>query len=213
MEFNRGTVSGCDSLLDGRTSVIDRFDRNLSFRSNISEYLLMLEFHPLFFIRAMQDRRWSPYLLGGIGIFHFNPMTRIGNKWIALAPLHTEGQGFAEFPARLSYSLSQLNFPVGAGVSLDISALFTIRFECTYRFLKTDYLDDVSTTYIDPQLFDKYLDRPGSALAKITSDRRRSPPNNPLSFESGIRGNSNKRDGYFSAALKLGIIVNRTKKQ
>jgi hypothetical protein len=213
VEVNRGTVSGCDSVLRGNTSVADRFDRNLSFKSSITECLLLFEFHPLFFIHSLQDKRWSPYLLGGIGVFHFNPMTKMDDNWTSLALLHTEGEGFPDFPARLSYSLSQKTFPVGAGFSIDISAQLAIRFECTYRFLQTDYLDDVSTTYVDPQLFDRYLDPETSALAKLLSDRRISSTNSSANFENGIRGNSRNHDGYFSAVIKLGIIVNRTKKQ
>ena len=35
--------------------------------------------------------------------------------------LHTEGEGFAEYPDRKEYKLKQINFPVGAGIKYKIA--------------------------------------------------------------------------------------------
>ena len=57
----------------------------------------------------------SPYILAGIGYFHFNPQANLNDNYVDLQPLHTEGQGFAEYPNVKEYKLSQINFPVGIG--------------------------------------------------------------------------------------------------
>jgi hypothetical protein len=62
-----------------------------------------------------------------------------------------------EYPERKEYKLTQLNFPLGAGIKLECSALLNLRLEILHRITRTDYLDDVSTRYIDPSLFQKYL--------------------------------------------------------
>ena len=36
----------------------------------------------------------------GVGYFSFNPQAKLGNRWIDLQPLSTEGQGFPEYPDR-----------------------------------------------------------------------------------------------------------------
>ncbi|MEI9957878.1 MAG: hypothetical protein WDM90_16620 [Ferruginibacter sp.] len=64
--------------------------------------------------------------------------------------MHTEGQGFLEYPDKKIYSLHQIAIPVGAGLKYELSQMITLRAEYIYRILNTDYLDDVSTTYVNP---------------------------------------------------------------
>jgi hypothetical protein len=108
----------------------------------------------------------SPYLLAGVGIFHFNPEACINNSWVLLQPLHTEGQGFKEYPNRPPYKLTQFNFPVGIGIRYELSALLNLRLEIIHRILLTDYLDDVSTRYVDPLAFQPILKCWSGCLAK-----------------------------------------------
>jgi len=89
--------------------------------------------------------------------------------------------------------------------NLNLSDRFTLRGEAVYRFLATDYLDDVSTTYIDPNLFDKYLSQHDAALAKRLADRSYIIPELGTHPPGSIRGNSNKKDAYYSINIKLGI--------
>jgi hypothetical protein len=148
--------------------------------------------------------RTSPYVLAGVGYFSFNPQTKLGNNYIDLQPLRTEGQGFAE-TGRKEYSLSQLNIPIGAGVKYELSPLVNLRAELLYRKTFTDYIDDLSTTYIDPALFPKYLTPQQVANARILYDRQIEPH----AGVDGIRGISRNNDAYLSANLKISVIIGR----
>ena len=174
--------------------------RNLSFSSDISEISLIGELHPLHF-SPNYNLPFSVYLLGGIGTFSFNPKTTFNNQEVLLQPLHTEGEGFAE-TGRPNYKLTQLMIPVGGGLSYQVSPLLTVKGELVYRLLNTDYLDDVSTTYIDPALFDRYLSKPDAALAKQLYDRSGERTQTSNTHIGSFRGNTVK-DGYYSLNLKV----------
>ncbi len=210
LEGTFGQISGNDNVLEGVTDIAkERFNRNLNFRSYMSEVSAMLEIHPMYIFvdwpaKETTPPRTSPYVLGGIGYFSFNPQTKLGNNYIDLQPLRTEGQGFAE-TGRKEYSLTQLNVPVGAGVKYELSPLINLRAELLYRITFTDYLDDLSTTYIDPALFSKYLTPQQVANAKILYDRQIEPH----AGIDGIRGISRNNDAYLTANLKISVIIGR----
>lgn len=211
LEATFGKVSSRDNVLQGITDIAkERYNRNLDFESNISEVALMAEIHPMYIFidwpaKNRTPPRWSPYLLGGVGYFSFNPQTRLGNRMIDLQPLHTEGQGFAEYPERKNYKLNQINIPFGGGVKYELSPLLNLRAEFVLRYLFTDYLDDLSTTYIDPALFDKYLTPQQAVNAKLLYNRQ-------LENHAGIdgkRGTSYNNDVYFTFCLKASVVIGR----
>jgi hypothetical protein len=154
----------------------------------------------------------SPYLLTGIGVFKFNPQAQLQGKWVSLHRYRTEGQGFREYPGKNQYKLTQLNFPAGLGCRYEISAIITLRLEMVYRFLKTDYLDDVSTQYIDPLNFHTNLNVNDAVIAELLADR--GPELFPANYrqKGEMRGNPENRDGYFSFNFKLGFILNRKRR-
>jgi hypothetical protein len=207
LEATFGNVQAADSLLKKNIAdAVHRYERNLHFKSRIRELSLVVEFHPLSLLSDPYEfsTRISPYLLAGLGLFSFNPKAFYQGKWISLPPLRTEGQGFPDFPGRLPYKTTQLNFPAGCGLKYELSALFNARLELVYRFLLTDYLDDVSQRYIDPDLFYHYHDPAKATLAAALADRRR-----PGSTSSARRGNPKNKDSFFSLNLKIGLILNR----
>ena len=62
-----------------------------------------VEFYPTVFMEQYEDLKgkFRPYGIIGVGVYHFNPKTQDKNgNWVALQPLHTEGQGFPEYPDR-----------------------------------------------------------------------------------------------------------------
>ncbi len=69
---------------------------------------------------------------------------------VYLKPLSTEGEGLPGYPDRKPYSLTQLAIPFGGGVKFAITNDWHIGLEVGLRKLFTDYLDDVSSTYADP---------------------------------------------------------------
>jgi len=205
-----GIVKASDAVLKNvKESTLGRYERNLSFRSSIFEVSLLTEIHPLYFKKYYPFEklpRISPYLLGGIGYFVFNPQTKLDGNWVDLRPLSTEGQGFAEYPDRKFYKLKQINFPVGAGIKYKFSDQFNFSAECVYRILNTDYLDDVSTTFIDKNLFQKYFTGGVLAQALALNDRAKEIVPTHATSIGDIRGNSKNNDAYFSINFKIGII-------
>ncbi|MDQ6757814.1 MAG: hypothetical protein M3004_12855 [Bacteroidota bacterium] len=191
-----------------------RKQRNLDFRSNISEAYFAAEIFPLMLINWVSDLnpRLRPYGVIGIGMFHFNPQGSLtdanGNKtWYYLHPLRTEGEGMAEYPDRKEYALTQYNIPMGVGLKYYLSDRFNISYEFLYRKSFTDYIDDVSTTYIDPNLFDKYLSATDAAIAKQIHDKMYGivTPGVTRYAPGTDRGHSKQGDAYFSLLLKFGV--------
>lgn len=208
-EATWGIAKASDAVLKENASNFGRHDRNLSFKTTIFELSLVTEIHPKFFKHYSQNEkmpRLSPYLLGGIGYFLFDPKTKLNGEWVALRPLSTEGQGFAEYPDRKFYKLNQINFPVGAGVKYKLSPLFNFSAECMYRILNTDYLDDVSTTYIDKSLFQKYLNPTDAANAALLYSRQGEIAPTHSTAIGGTRGNPKNNDAYFTITFKVGLI-------
>lgn len=217
LEATVGAVKGYDSILEKvrKSNAVGRYSRNLNFRSRISEITLTGEFHPLlFFANFNEDHfppNFSPYLIVGVGVFHFNPQGYYKGSWIDLKPLHTEGQGFAEYPDRKNYPLTQINFPLGIGFRYELTRNLNIRLEGIFRKLNTDYLDDVSTRYIRPELFSKYLTGQNLTNALILNNtvRPNTPPEETTAQPGGIRGNPLDPDHYMSLNFKLGLVLGR----
>ncbi len=217
VEATYGNLYARDNVLKGITDIAkERYNRNLDFQTTIVEGVVLGEIHPLFvFIDwAAKDRpppRISPYLLGGVGYFSFRPQGSVPgtNSVIDLKPLHTEGQGFPEFPNREDYKLTQINFPVGIGAKYELGPLFAARLEVLHRILKTDYLDDLSERYIDPALFAKYLTPQQARIAKLMNDKQINPVANPSTGRR--RGNPDNNDSYFTINLKISLIIGRDK--
>lgn len=216
LEANYGRVSAYDSVLKNvpvKDIARARYNRNLSFRSTIAEAALVAEFHPLWaFVdyNAMEGEppRLSPYILGGISYFSFNPQAKINGRWVDLQPLSTEGQGFPEYPDRKPYKLSGIGIPLGAGVKYELSNFFNVRLEFMYRATNTDYIDDVSTTYIDKSVYSNHFTGNKLVNAVLLSDRQRGEYL-PQTLPGKKRGNVKDKDNYFSANLKIGIMFGR----
>jgi len=76
-----------------------------------------------------------------------------------------------------------------------------------YRRTFTDYIDDVSTDYIDPNLFDKYLSTTDAAIARqIHAKATEVTGPGAIGVGPGAkRGTPTHNDAYFSLFLKLGV--------
>ncbi len=212
LEATFGQISGNDNVLQGVTDIAkQRYNRNLNFRSLITDINLLAEIHPMniFIDWLAKDRtppRYSPYLLAGIGYFSFNPQTKLvgSDRWIDLQPLHTEGQGWVA--GREEYKLNQLNIPLGAGIKYELSPLVNLRGEFVYRHTFTDYLDDLSTNYIDPILFTQNLTPQKAVLATQLYDRQ---IDKSIAGIDGKRGTASNTDAFFSFNLKISVVIGR----
>lgn len=215
LEATIGTVRSWDSILvKVAPTTGERYERNLSFKTPITEVVLIAEMHPFEMFNDYNQDKFppvvSPYVLAGIGYYHFRPRGYLNGQFIDLKPLHTEGQGFAEYPDRKEYKLNQFNIPVGFGARYDLSPGVNIRAELLHRFLFTDYLDDVSSRYINPAVFSKYLS--GTQLSNAIQMHDRSKPGAQTAHPDGIRGDPKQNDAYLTFNIKLGFTIGREKR-
>ena len=218
LEGTIGSIKSNDSLLapvKPPNGALGRYTRNLSFRSPIYELSLTAEFHPIDFFGNADPQTYppalSPYVIAGVGLFHFNPQASLNGKWIDLHPLHTEGEGFSEYPNSREYKLTKLNVPLGIGISFEVSSSFNIRVEYISRITFTDYLDDVHGKYIDPAIFQKYLsgENLSNALALNNRGRADALPSETTARPGGTRGNPLNNDSYFTLNFKIGYAFGR----
>ncbi|MCP4438851.1 MAG: hypothetical protein GY810_07890 [Aureispira sp.] len=193
--FQHGTLEAKDT--DSQKKEIR--ERNLSFRSKITEVSLIQEINLAPFIPQKKGQSFSPYIGVGVSLFWFNPTTLYDGKWIELQPLGTEGQGLEQYPRQKHYKLFQPAIPIVLGLKYNLGGRINIGLDIGYRFTFTDYIDDVSTIYVPP----KELAANGE-LAVALSNRTEEYTGLPSEDRIGTRrGNSNNTDGY----LVWGVTV------
>lgn len=149
--------------------------RNLSFRSPVLEGNIRAEFNffPYGLIMSSQ-RRSTPYIFCGVGLFKFNPQAMVTDpetgeaRWYELQPLGTEGQGTTAYPERQKYQLIEVSMPFGLGYRWRISPSMHLTVEYGWRKTWTDYLDDVSTTYVGADLLNGTS---AGSMAAVLADR------------------------------------------
>ena len=170
--------------------------RNLSFETSISEFSLVGEYYLL----NLYDNRISPYVYAGLALYHFNPYAfNGGTDKIYLKPLSTEGQGLPGYADRKPYSLTQAAIPYGAGVKFAVTSNLHLGLEVGLRKLFTDYLDDVSTNYADPN---DLLAAKGQLAVDMSY--RGDDVGNPAYPAKGVqRGSPKHKDTYYFTGLHL----------
>lgn len=178
-------------------------NRNLSFRSDIFEFSGQLELNFLTYEIGDSRRPSSPYLFLGISVFRHNPQAEFNGRWVDLQPLGTEGQGIEGFDDR--YTLTQVSIPFGIGFKFNIWKNLGGAVEWGMRRTFTDYLDDVSTVYVDPVL----LEDQNGPLAAALADRSlvQSGPNGDNARMQ--RGETNRIDYYIFAGIMLTYKIGR----
>lgn len=145
------TVSAADSLSDVRALRL----RNLNFTTRVIEAHAGIEYNfwPVDRVRS----RVSPYVFAGIGVFYSNPFTNgMNGEKVFLRHLSTEGQGLPTYPDRKPYSNVNVSFPVGAGIKFLVNKTLVISGEIGVRPTTTDYIDDVSKSYVNLDTLAKY---------------------------------------------------------
>lgn len=192
-EMNFGKVSGSDKY-DAATR-----SRNLSFTSKITEVALLFEY----VLFDLYEYKVSPYVFAGVSTFKFSPYTKDRNGNIVfLAEQSTEGQGF--YKDRKDYKLNEIAFPLGGGLQWAISPNKRLGVEIGLRKTTTDYLDDVSTTYINPAVLAQ--NRGGTAVS--LAYRGGELPNAlPYPADGAKRGNPNNNDWYIFTGLSFRISL------
>lgn len=177
-------------------------NRNLNFQTNLFEVHGGLEINML--PVDFDEFKFSPYLFAGLAIFYYNPYT-IGtnDEKIYLRPLSTEGQGLRQYTDRKIYSLVNVGVPLGAGLKVLIGKTVLISSEIGFRYTATDYLDDVSKTYVNMDTLFKYKGKQSVDLSFRTDELSNwdgNYPNNKF-----IRGDKMKKDWYWFAGINVAI--------
>ncbi len=196
VEMSYGWLYGDDATTDD----FHRKARNLSFRSpivelggNIEYNIIKEKFGHRYDLRRIRGKGNTPslYVFTGINGFWFNPKAKYNGEWVALQPLGTEGQGLVS--TRDKYSRISWSIPVGFGMNFLIDRNWGVGFEYGARYAMTDYIDDVSTTYVDPALF---ADPVAQALADRSDDWAGAAAYNQ-------RGDSRYNDSYMFLTLNV----------
>jgi len=173
--------------------------RNLSFMSKIFEGNLLLEY--TFF--DLSDKKISPYLFGGIALYHFNPYASdtLGNK-VYLKPLSTEGQGIPGYTK--AYKLTQFAIPFGGGIKFRVSRNAVLGYEIGLRKLFTDHLDDVSGRYVDRSTLESAR---GEKAVKMPYGGNQEKGADPIfcPADGDVRGGAKAKDWYYFQGLTLTI--------
>lgn len=184
------------------------FRRNLSFRSYVAEGFLRAEFNFLpYGLGSGALKRSTPYIFCGVGFFKFNPQALYVDvndgsaQWYDLQPLGTEGQGTAAYPDRKLYNLVDICMPFGVGYRWRLSPGVHLTAEYGWRKTWTDYLDDVSTTYVGSEV----LLGPGGGgnTAAMLADRSSEVVPGYVNAPGIKRGDDSLDDWYAYFSLSL----------
>jgi hypothetical protein len=223
-----------------------RYIRNLSFRNDILEFSLMAQFF-IFknYLDSKQRKFFNIYLSGGLGVLYSNPKAKVpyyqysgeryGNygEWVALRPLGTEGQ-HSEYYDLKPYSAIQLSIPFGGGFQFRLSDKLDFAVDINYRWLLTDYIDDVSGNYVDLGALENDMavtmsDRSREEYSVMTGEKRDISDVTIVNYVSeyngdrytvfqgygqqsstAVRGGPGK-DSFLVMSFKISYILNKTK--
>lgn len=181
--------------------------RNLSFNSNIFELAVMGNFNFFKYVPGDPARSFTPYVTLGVGVFTYDPYAYLEGTKYFLRPLGTEGQ--LSGIGKKEYSTMGICIPFGVGIKYSITEKVNLSFEISQRFTNTDYIDDVSTTYVTNPSVAFPAGPSGPSPAYLLQDRSYEilGDNNKLSNTPGRqRGWNKQKDQYVIA--EIGISFN-----
>ena len=182
--------------------------RNLSFNTNVYEVAIQGDFNFFKFLPQDPSRNFTPYVTLGVGLMNFDPYAYLDGQKYYLRQLGTEGQTIG-FDGRKPYSTTALVIPFGVGIKYNLTEKINISFEVAHRFTFTDYLDDVSKTYVG---IGRFQPGPNATLSEsqLLQDRsyELTKDGKPFFVEGNQRGFSKQKDQYLMA--EIGISFNLT---
>lgn len=163
------------------------FQNNLSFKTFNPDLNLGLQADLFAFNRQAPV---NPYLFGAVGVTHLNPKAKLDGTWYSLAPLTTEGIKYKRLP---------LVFTAGIGVSFKTTQRLSLGVELCNNFVNSDYLDDVSTVYPNPDQLPSDLARRLSDRAPEIGEQARQPGWN--------RGSAGSKDSYLFLQIRATYLI------
>jgi hypothetical protein len=245
--FTYGTLRGSDRESadpEDPNNGIHRYKRNLHFRNRIKELSVVAALDLFENMSTYISRvKWTPYAFAGVSVFHHNPKAQVpdfqvdnvtpfpnAGEWVSLHELGTEGQ-YATLDESMvnngikPYKLIQPAIPFGAGVRFRINEVMDFAAEIGFRYLFTDYVDDVSKNYVDLGVFGD------DELAKAMSYRSTTPetaallqpsvssvdgrtymlvPGYGQEHPDNLRGNKSNKDVFMVTTFRLTYILGKT---
>ena len=191
------------SAADSLSNIPINQARNLSFATHLFEFhgAIEINFLP---IEVMRHKA-TPYIFGGIAAFYYDPyaLDPNGNK-IFLRPLSTEGEGLPMYPERKQYSLVNMAFPFGGGFKFFIGKTIMLTTEIGFRYTNTDYLDDVSKSYVNLDTLQAYKGKLARQMSYRGNTLKSWDGDNPnYGFQ---RGDTKSNDWYWYGNLTVTIF-------
>ena len=195
-----GHISGSDENASAEEFRI----RNLHFRSFLLDIGIQGEYFIFGTGNNIGDYNFAPYVMGGLSLFRFNPKAELDDEWRELQPMGTEGQETTWYQERHKYSLTQISVPLGMGIKHSINRHWHFGVEAGFRLTFTDYLDDVSTTYVEEDILRAQRGEDAIRLSnrtgEIFDERLDLGP-------SDQRGDPTRHDHYVFAGVTLTYII------
>ncbi|MBP9069193.1 MAG: hypothetical protein KBG47_06780 [Bacteroidia bacterium] len=198
-----------------------RNNRNLNFKSNIFELSARFELVYMHnnvgnryaikrtFKQRKKTNSYDLSLFFGAGVFYFNPKGKDAvGVWHLLKPLHTEGQGLPN--GAKQYKNYSVCIPLGVSYRYYIERQWSVGIEFSFMKTFTDYIDDVSTTYYDPQA----LKQAYGALSQKMADPNKGfidGFSSPNADGSGAQRGDIEKDSYMSLQLTVGHLIKSKK--
>jgi len=180
--------------------------RNLNFKTGVFELQQRIEwiafsvekFSPTYTLPGKakgKNKNQQYYLFTGLGAAYFNPKAEYNGKWYELRKLRTEGQA-------KPYSPITMTIPMGLGLRFGLGTSWRFGIEASYVKTFSDYIDDVSTVYADPNSFSD----PVASVLSNPSDLSVTVGNGFNWFGAGYqRGDSKQKDAFY----QLNFVITR----
>lgn len=214
-DYTRARVKASDEKIGWRP------ERGLNFQTDINDFSIVAEFNFIEYYTGNPKRNISPYIFGGISVFHYTPYANVNGTLVPLRDHATEN------PAQDSTlylkmfgksSLIGVSIPFGVGVKFALSKHMAATVEWRLQKTFTDYLDDVRSLYpdedhhanvtIDGMYYD--LTDPTVTPNGLPVDANGNPVPHPgINYrENQQRGNSAYNDWFGMARVSLTWKIN-----
>lgn len=192
------SITGADSL----SEIVAHKLRNLSFANNIIETYGAIELNLLPI--DMDKYHFTPYIFAGLGAFYSSPYAMDDkNEKVVLRDMSTEGQGLPQYPDRKVYPLVNAMFPFGGGVKCFIGNTVVLSAEVGLRYTTTDYLDDVSRSYVSMDTLLAYKGEKAVSMSYRGNSNPEWDKNYPnYKFQ---RGDFKRNDWYWTVGLSATV--------
>lgn len=202
---------------DSETTNPARRARNMNFRNRMFEFGFRGELTIFYDNDVGGKGYYNPdfklYAFGGLSVYRHNPQGQIfsegelryDGEWFDLRPWQIEGVEYGKFG---------LAIPAGLGMYFTFDKTWRFGWELSWRTTFTDYLDDVSTTYVDPTTLDdlaqEFASQTYSALIIAIGTPELSGSVYDHQYVDGFatkRGDPTHNDSYITSQFVIGRVI------